>query len=575
MQGHIPLIFHYNPQALEVVRKVEGRRWDPARKVWWIPNERIFEVACRLDPVLPSYANRLRKSPRFAEAREEASHALITLDASRATDSDLDIPCPEGESYLPFQKGGIAYAVEGERDAVLFGDEPGLGKTIQAVGVANYKGYKKILIICPASLKINWYRELGKWLMTTRKINILYSQTGPRVAHVSDVLIINYDILDKWKDILLKEEWDYVIVDEAHYIKNEKAKRSKATIELSDKAGYRAYITGTPIVNKPKELWNLLNGLDPETWNDWWWFARRYCDAHRDSRGNWNAEGASNLPELQQKLRETIMVRRLKIDVLKDLPPKRRQLIEISPSSAKHFKALEAEKKARAQFEAALKEVENASLSAAKSAIDKAIAHAHELREELSEEAENKFRNAVKRLNQARFAAFEELARIRHMTALAKVDDVIAFAKEALESTEKVVIFAHHHDVMDALMDAFGSQAVCVRGGMSGLERQRSVDRFQEDSRIRVFIGGMYAAGVGLTLTAASTVIFAELDWVPGIISQSEDRCHRIGQKDCVVVYHIVLQDSLDYKLAHTIVTKLEVIEAALDKQVPAATAPE
>lgn len=220
-------------------------------------------------------------------------------------------------------------------------------------------------------------------------------------------------------------------------------------------------------------------------------------------------------------------------------------------------------------------EVEKASLSAAKSALDKAVARAHELREELSEEAENKFRSAVKRLNQARFAAFEELARIRHLTAMAKVEDIIAFAKEALESTEKVVIFAHHHDVMDALMDAFGKMAVCVRGGMSGQERQRSVDRFQEDPSVRVFVGGMYAAGVGLTLTAASTVIFAELDWVPGVIAQSEDRCHRIGQKDCVVVYHIVLQDSLDYKLAHTIVSKLEVIEAALDIQpTEAATRP-
>jgi SWI/SNF-related matrix-associated actin-dependent regulator 1 of chromatin subfamily A len=261
------------------------------------------------------------------------------------------------------------------------------------------------------------------------------------------------------------------------------------------------------------------------------------------------------------------MVRRLKMDVLKDLPPKRRQLIEITPNSTKHLKALEAEKKIRDKFDTVLEEVKKASLSAAKAALDKAVAQAHQTKEELSEEAENKFRSAVKRLNQARFAAFEELARIRHMTALAKVDDVIAFATEALESTDKIVIFAHHHDVMDALMDAFAGKAVCVRGGMSANERQKSVDRFQHDPSIKVFVGGMYAAGVGLTLTAASTVIFAELDWVPGIIAQAEDRCHRIGQTDCVVIYHIVLQDSLDYKLAHTIVTKLEVIEQALDKQ--------
>lgn len=566
MHGHIPLVFNHNPAALDAVRKIDGRRWDPARKVWWVPNHQIFAAAALLDPILPSYASRLRTSPRFEEARMEAVSLLDAHDASRATDSDIDIPCPEGESYLPFQKGGIAYSVQEGRDAVLIGDEPGLGKTIQAIGIANYFDFRRIVVVCPASLKINWYREMMKWLLPTKRIVIVNNQTPMHTISLNDVVIINYDILDNWTERLLTLEWDYVIADEAHYIKNGKTKRAIATVTISDAAEYRAFLTGTPIVNKPKELWNLLNALDPETWDDWWWFARRYCDAHRDSRGNWNAEGASNLDELQQKLRSTIMVRRLKADVLKDLPPKRRQLIEIVPNSAKHLKAIEAERKSQAKFEEALREVERASLTAAKSAIDKAIAQAHEVKDALSEEAENKFRNAVKRLNQARFAAFDELARVRHMTAMAKVDDVIEFAKEALESTDKVVIFAHHHDVMDALMDAFGRAAVCVRGGMSYAERQRSVDRFQNDATVKVFVGGMYAAGVGLTLTAASTVIFAELDWVPGMIVQAEDRCHRIGQKDCVVIYHIVLQDSLDYKLAHTIVSKTEIIEMALDK---------
>ena len=566
MHGYTPLVFHYNPAALDAVRKIEGRRWDPARKVWWVPDHQIFVAAALLDPILPSYAGRLRTSPRFAEAREAATLAACSHDASRATDSDLDIPCPEGESYLPFQRAGIAYAVQEGRDAVLFGDEPGLGKTIQAIGVANYLGFKKIAVVCPASLKINWYREMLRWLMPTKRIVIINNQTPMHTILLNDVVIINYDILDGWIERLATIKWDYVIADEAHYIKNGKTKRASATVTLSDSAEYRAFLTGTPIVNKPKELWNLLNALDPETWNDWWWFARRYCDAHRDSRGNWNAEGASNLPELQQKLRETIMVRRLKKDVLKDLPPKRRQLIEIVPNSAKHLKAIEAERKSQAKFEEALREVERASLSAATSALNKAIAQAHELNETLSEEAENKFRSAVKRLNQARFAAFDELVCVRYMTAMAKVDDVIEFAKEALESTDKIVIFAHHHDVMDALMDAFGRAAVCVRGGMSQNERQRSVDRFQNDVTVKVFVGGMYAAGVGLTLTAASTVIFAEADWVPGMIVQAEDRCHRIGQKDCVVIYHIVLQNSLDYRLVRTIIDKTEVIEMALDR---------
>jgi SWI/SNF-related matrix-associated actin-dependent regulator of chromatin subfamily A-like protein 1 len=567
--GYFPLVLSEGVRKTvnAATRKIPGRRWDPRQGVWWIPNEQIFVAAAVIEPLLPSYAQRLRLSERFIEARAVANVGSDIVALSKAANSDLEIPSPEGCDYLPFQKAGIAYAVQPERDAVLLADEMGLGKTVQAIGIANYKGYKKILVICPASLKINWFRELHKWLIPTKKIFIVSSQTPEHFLDYNDVVIVNYDILKKWQPLLAKHIWEYVIVDEAQYVKNPDAERSKHTTELSDAATeYRTFITGTPICNKPKELWNIIFTLDPKNWNDWWWYARRYCDGQRDRSGKWNYEGASNLPELQRKLRETLMVRRRKVDVLKDLPPKFRQLVEISPVGPKYKKVIEAERAVQEEFDKALSLVEQAALNGAKKSLDEAIARANDAKAVVTEEAENAFRDAVKHLNKTTFGAFGHIARIRHMTAMAKVDDVIEFTKNVLENVEKVVLFAHHHDVIDALMAAFGKYAVCVRGGMNSAVRQESVDRFQDDPRVRVFIGGLYAAGVGLTLTAAHTVIFAELDWVPGIIAQAEDRCHRIGQFDNVTVYHIVLENSLDCKLAQTIVQKLEVIEQALDR---------
>jgi SWI/SNF-related matrix-associated actin-dependent regulator of chromatin subfamily A-like protein 1 len=568
MLGHFPLTLPdlQRKAVNKATRQIPGRRWDPLKGVWWIPNEHIFVVANLIKGIVPNYTQRLLKSDRFEEARAAASVGQVVVDMSKAIDADINIPCPDGCTPLPFQRGGVAYACQEGRDAVLLADEMGLGKTIQSILIANFKGFAKILIICPASLKINWYRETMKWLLPTKRILVVDSQTPKRAVSMNDVLIINYDILGKWLPELQKRHWQYVIADEAHYIKNESAQRSRNTALLTADADYRALLTGTPIVNKPHELWYLLFVLDPETWEDLNWYQRRYCDGRRDSSGKWVYDGASNLSELQLLLRKTIMVRRLKCDVLKELPPKFRQLVEISAKGIKYQKVLETEKRYAAEMENALKAVEGAALDVAKAEIDAAIKRADETKETLSEEVENKFRDAVKHLHQQKFGNFGHIARVRHDTAMAKVDDVIGFAKATLENVEKIVIFAHHHDVMDALMAAFDKTAVCVRGGVSQKDRQLAVDRFQNDPTIRVFVGGMYAAGIGLTLTASHTVIFAEIDWVPGIIIQSEDRCHRIGQLDNVTVYYIVLENSLDYRLAQTIINKLEIIEQALDK---------
>jgi SWI/SNF-related matrix-associated actin-dependent regulator 1 of chromatin subfamily A len=289
----------------------------------------------------------------------------------------------------------------------------------------------------------------------------------------------------------------------------------------------------------------LFHYLAPDEFRSFFGFAKRYCGADNNGYG-FDPTGASNLPELQDKLRGTIMIRRLKADVLTELPAKRRSIIEIPANGASA--AVEAEADAFAAHEERL-----ASLRVAVE-----LAKASDLVED--------YRRAVGALMEAAQVAFSDISRLRHETAVAKIPYVVEHIRNIVDAGSKLVVFAHHHDVIEAIAKEFGSQAVTLYGATAMDARQAAVDRFQNDPECLVFVGGILAAGVGITLTAASHVVFAELDWVPGNVTQAEDRCHRIGQRDCVLVQHLVLEGSLDARMAGVLVEKQEVQSAALDK---------
>lgn len=482
------------------------------------------------------------RDPQEDKKIREEKQKLFEL--SRKSSIDVDIPKPDGLDYLPYQKAGIEFSKD--RNA-LIADEMGLGKTIQAIGVVNTKEkLDKIIVICPASLKLNWKREMEKWLIHDYKIEVVNRSDYPEDF---DILIINYDVVEKHKDKIDSVEWDLLIADEAHYLKNAQAKRTKAIIGAGKKhkgiqAKQKVLLTGTPILNRPIEIFSLINALDPDTWGDKWKFAHRYCDAKHTGYG-WDFSGASNLDELQQKLRSSIMVRRLKNDVLTELPPKRRQIIEL-PNNTKTSAAIAEEMRNWKEHQEALKGLK---LSASQAK---------------TEEDKDSYREAVKNLKEGVSVAFGNLAKIREQVALAKVPYII----EHLNNTdEKVVVFAHHKSVISQIKDKLGDSAVVLTGDTSMEDRQNAVDRFQKDPSVRFFIGSLLAAGVGITLTASSHVVFAELDWVPGNMSQGEDRCHRIGQQESVLVQHLVLEGSLDAKIARQLVKKQEVIDNSLDKE--------
>jgi SNF2 family DNA or RNA helicase len=480
-----------------------------------------------------------------------------SVEASRATNANVEIPKPDGLDYLPFQKAGIAFAKESA--GCLIADEMGLGKTVEAIGVINSdEAIKKVLVICPRNLKLNWQREMQKWIVRPMTIGLADTKNWPS----TDIVIIHYDALGKHKAGPLNGPWDLLIVDEAHWCKNRKAQRTQHIVGYKHgkketefdaippiTAKRRLFLTGTPICNRPIELWTLVNYLRPDVFDNWWRFARRFCGM---VEGKWGIDvgGSSNLPELQELLRgRRVMVRRMKADVLKELPPKRRQVVVLE--SDDYGDVLRAERDTLARHEELIVRLE------AKAEIAKADKDALV------------YAAAVAELQTAAKVSFEQIALVRHETALAKLPAVKEFITELMESKSKLVLFGHHRDVIDQLFSAFKElNPVRVYGGMKPEEVQAAVDRFQKDEDCHMFIGGIMAAGVGITLTAASDVVFAELDWVPGNLSQCEDRCHRIGQTDSVNVYHLVLDGSIDQRMAHELVSKQSVIDRALDRMV-------
>lgn len=526
-----------------MIPKQAGFRWDPLNKRWWTDD-----------------VNKASKLKKYADGEikkvldEVAAKRKKALESSRATKANIDVPVPEGLAYMPFQKAGIEYSL-GKRD-VLIGDEMGLGKTIQAIGIINFNPkVERVLVICPASLKINWSRELEKWLVKKYTIGIA-NKEFPN----TNIVVVNYDILKKHHDSLRSVAWDVAIIDECHYLKNPKAQRTAEVLgkwhRQEEKkitaipARKKIFLTGTPIVNRPIELWPILKYSMPESLGrNWKYYVLRYCDGYQ-SRYGWDVSGASNLEELQEKLRENLMVRRLKADVLTELPAKRRQIIELPINGYR-----DQIKKEKAAWERKEKAIEELQLAV-----------------ELAKASEDpkEYEQAVLKLKEGARLAFTEIASVRHETALIKVPSVVEHILGCLEEEDKLVVFAYHRDVIAEIkqsLEEAGVQCVVLTGDTPQEKRQQAVDGFQNNSKVRVFIGNILAAGVGITLTASSHVVFTELDWVPGNVSQAEDRTHRIGQRNSVLVQHLVIDESIDAKMAQALVDKQRVIDEALDKE--------
>lgn len=489
-----------------------------------------------------------------AKAKEALGEHLATVEASKAADADIEVPAPEGLSYLPYQRAGIAYALG--RDGTLIADEMGLGKTIQALGYINArKDIKKVLVICPASLRLNWEREAKKWLVGDFDFFVMENSSAPKFGE--NFVITNFAKFagpnaKKVVGYCMSQDWDLVIIDEAHNLKNNSSQRAKAILGywhrkkkenipgVISKAKAKLFLTGTPILNAPIEAQPLLGALNHKEFGYYFSFAKRYANAHHNGWG-WDFSGACNLEELQERARSICMIRRLKKDVLKELPPKFRQIVELPVDS-----------ESREVLARETNELANRSK----------ILAAMQQREVPNNQS---YTESVSALENNSQILFTEMARFRREVSLAKLPTAIEHIDAVLENVDKVVLFAHHRAVIERLQDHYSESCVVITGATPMHARQQAVDDFQTREDKRVFIGNIKAAGVGLTLTAASTVIFVELDWVPANLTQAEDRCYRYGQQDSVLVQHLVLAGSLDAKMAKSVVEKQAVADQALD----------
>ena len=498
--------------------KTAGFWWDSLNRVWYAPTVYV--------------ADKLLGKKRDEEKANK----------SYAVNCEYYPIAPQGLSYRDYQRAGIEFLVTHHN--CLLADDPGSGKTIQVAGLLNSVAWNHAFILCPASLVLNWKRELEKWLVVPKRI---YAHVKPNTKAAAktiadlfcyDVVIMGYEAAVSFfkKNDNDYPSFDIVVADESHYLKTEKAQRTKTALSLLDRAiDRRVLMTGTPILNRPIELWTTIRLLDPKGWKGKrQFFSKYFCEGHKEyirvrggmTREIWVEDGACHIEELNAYLRDNFMIRRRKADILPFLPPKIKQNIEVLVSCSDVTKE-------RKQYERMVK------MYGEERALDML-------------------------LGDADGAAMTEMAEIRHNIALAKAPKVVEFVRTLLDedANRKVIIFAHHRDVVNVLKEAFGENAVFIVGGMSAEDKQKAVDDFQNKKEIRVFIGNMHAAGVGLTLTAADTVVFAELDFTPGVMEQCEDRAHRIGQDhEAVRVFRIVIEGSLDEYLLDILDRKEDIYE--------------
>ena len=552
---------------------------------WGVGNDKCWKKCQGCKAFLPDFCyftHDTRAAGRFMahlspDARQAVEGVKKAVEESQAESADIQVPAPAGLVYRPYQLAGVKWCLE--RKNVLLSDEPGLGKTIQVLGLVNFeKSIKRVLVIAPATLLYNWRAEAKRWLVDKAEIAVLGDAKdlpgGDRVFAIT-----NYEMLvgrrgGNLHGALLEQSWDLIVLDEAHRVSNENAKVTQATLGISeqdlddgthapripglvDQAKRRIFLSGTPFKNRPREMWALLNTLDPVHFNSAGGFMMRYCGAEEIKVGKktfHRFDGSSHLEELQDRLRgksnfgRGLMLRRLKEDVLPELPPKIRQIIALPvPKSAAHL--INAQWKIYAQDAC---EVEGKIAQAQ-------MCGARNLGEEYSE--------AVGRMEKAAEVAFNRLAEERHAVGLAKVPAALEHITGMLDDgLESLVVFAHHHDVIEKLMEGLARfNPVKMTGKESKAQRHAAVEQFQNDKNCRVIVANIITGGEGITLTRASTVCFVEQSYVPSQLTQGEDRLHRIGQASSVLVLYLVFDGSLDQRMAEVLVEKASAASAALD----------
>ena len=421
---------------------------------------------------------------------------------------------------MEHQKEAIEKLVKNKK--FILADDMGLGKTTSTIIAALETGAKKVLIVCPASLKINWEREIANYSDRT-----VYIAEGKKFSDEHDFVIVNYDILKNFHDAkenekseIMKINFDLVIMDEAHMISNPQAQRTKIANDIASKSNRVWLLSGTPMTSRPMNYYNLLNLVDSPVAMNWMAYAKRYCNGFQFSVGKrkvWNVTGASNLDELRERT-QTHILRRLKEEVL-DLPEKIITPVYLRLKS-KDYEEL--------------------------------VGEYFDWYDQNPEESKSLT------------IQFSKLMKVRKVIAKEKIKNTIELAENIIEQGKKVIIFTNFTDTLNEIYNHFGKSAVYLDGSCSKFHRQNSVDEFQTNDKIKVFVGNLKAAGVGITLTSAEAVIMNDLSFVPAEHSQAEDRSHRIGQKNSTSVYYPLFENTIEGAIYDILNRKKKIISTVM-----------
>ena len=446
-----------------------------------------------------------------------------------------EILAKTGKKLYQHQEEGIKFLLS--RNGSILADDMGLGKSIQSIIAALESGAKKILIVCPSSTKINWQREINVFCDDTTIIE-------GKKWNEAKFTIINFDILKNFHGLIDKKSknqgilnrelveagYDLCIIDEAHYLKNNDSIRGKIMVELAVKHKIEKVwlLTGTPVANRPMDFFNLLKIIKSPIAENWKHYAVRYCDGKQffrtlkngQKKQIWLTDGASNLEELASKTKN-IILRRLKTEVL-DMPDK-----VVTPM----YQQLD--KKGWGEYDRLWDGY-----------IQKRILEGKKTNEEQK--------------------SLVELILLRQFIAAQAIPYTIEMAENAIEMGRKVIIFTSFTEEIEILQHHFGKLGVKHNGPMTSLQKQRSVDAFQENPKVKVFIGNIKSAGVGITLTEGTVVIFNSFDWVTGNNEQAEDRAFRIGQKNDVNVYYQLFDNTISTRMWDMLRNKKEIINTIL-----------
>ncbi|XP_050545725.1 SWI/SNF-related matrix-associated actin-dependent regulator of chromatin subfamily A-like protein 1 [Daktulosphaira vitifoliae] len=503
----------YHQQLIEIFKTIPSKSYDPKSSQWSFlikDHDLVMQSIKCLEPTV-----KIEKLP-YSILKMIKENNLKEQDISK-----IDLSCLNAEmlnNIYPFQKTGIQFGVS-KNGRCIIADDMGLGKTIQAIGIAMYYSDNfPLLIVCPSSMRYTWEEEI-RIRMPNIPIPSIYvlSKANEHIINPA-VVITSYDLMTKTKDLLMRLKFGVIILDESHSLKNEKTARTQVSLALAMQSNRCILLSGTPALSRPMELYSQIKAVTRSNFMTPIEYGKRYCNG-QEAKYGWDFSGSSNMKELKVLLETQFMIRRLKTDVLKQLPQKVRNVVILDSCHLKN-------------------------------------------RTENMDNLEGMLNDKSLRKMQVRGALLEYF----NHTGDAKLPAICDYIINLLKEGKKFLVFAHHQKVMNGIckiLEENQTYYIRIDGRTSSEERKSVCDQFQSEDKFRVAVLSITAANSGITLTAANLVVFAELFWNPGILTQAEDRAHRIGQSEAVTIQYLLAKGTADDHLWPLIQSKLNVLNKA------------